>query len=137
MYNNNTSSKKRVSNNLHIIPKISNHDRKNTSKDLTTPLTTKPSSLPSKNQNSAQKSQELNNSSMKKSSSIVKKEIKYKDPKIKIGNGKLGPVELIIYKDELFALKRIPKRAIDKPKIIQHLKNEKNILNMLKQIEKD
>lgn len=74
---------------------------------------------------------------MKKSSSIVKKEIKYKDPKIKIGNGKLGPVELIIYKDELFALKRIPKRAIDKPKIIQHLKNEKNILNMLKQIEKD
>jgi hypothetical protein len=33
---------------------------------------------------------------------------------VKIGNGKLGPVDLIIYKDQLFALKRIPKREIDK-----------------------
>ena len=73
--------------------------------------------------------------SLKKCGSVVvKKEIFYKDPKIKIGNGKLGPVELIIYKDELFALKRIPKRSIDKPKIIQHLKNEKNLLMMFKQI---
>lgn len=69
---------------------------------------------------------------LKKSPSIVKKEILYRDPKIKIGNGKLGPIELIIYNEELFALKRIPKRTIDKLKRIQHLKNEKNLLMMLK-----
>ena len=60
----------------------------------------------------------IGSSVLKKCGSIVKKEIFYRDPKIKIGNGKLGPVELIIYKDALFALKRIPKRTIDKPKII-------------------
>lgn len=49
-------------------------------------------------------------------SQIKRKEIIYKDPKVKIGNGKLGPVDLIIYKDELFALKRIPKKEIDKQK---------------------
>lgn len=62
----------------------------------------------------------------------MKKEIIYKDPKIKIGNGKLGPIELIIYKKDLFALKRIPKRSIGGSKRIQHLKNEKNLLVMLK-----
>ena len=62
------------------------------------------------------------------------KEIVYKDPKVKIGSGKLGPVDLIIYKDDLYALKRIPKTAIDKPKRIQHIKQEKNVLLMLKQL---
>lgn len=60
------------------------------------------------------------------------KEIVYKDPKVKVGNGKLGPVDLIVYKDELYALKRIPKTAIDKPKRIQHIKSEKSVLLMLK-----
>jgi hypothetical protein len=60
------------------------------------------------------------------------KEIVYKDPKVKIGNGKLGPVDLIIIRDELFALKRIPKAAIDKDKRIQHIKSEKSVLLMLK-----
>lgn len=49
---------------------------------------------------------------------IAKKEIIYKNPKVKIGNGKLGPVELIIYNNDLYALKKIPKKAIDKPKRI-------------------
>ena len=47
-----------------------------------------------------------------------KKEILYKNPKVKIGKGKLGPVDLIICNDNLFALKRVPKREIDKPKRI-------------------
>jgi serine/threonine protein kinase len=38
---------------------------------------------------------------------------------------------MIIYKNELFALKRIPKSTIDKVKRIEHLKNEKNILSYL------
>ena len=38
--------------------------------------------------------------------------------KVKIGEGKHGPVELIIYKDDLFALKKISKADIDKPKRI-------------------
>lgn len=46
------------------------------------------------------------------------KKIVYKDPKVKIGHGKFGPVDLIIYQDDLYALKRIPKTAIDKPKRI-------------------
>lgn len=46
------------------------------------------------------------------------KEIVYRDPKVKVGNGKLGPVDLVIFKDDLYALKRIPKTAIDKPKRI-------------------
>ena len=62
----------------------------------------------------------------------LKKEVVYKNPKVKIGNGKLGPVDLIIYKDDLFALKRVPKKSIDKPKRILHLKSEKRILLMLK-----
>ena len=48
----------------------------------------------------------------------IKKECVYKNPNVKIGNGKLGPVELIIVKNELFALKRIRKIGIDKPKRI-------------------
>jgi hypothetical protein len=48
----------------------------------------------------------------------IKKEYIYKDPNVKIGNGKLGPVELIIVKDKLYALKRVRKIAIDKPKRI-------------------
>lgn len=59
----------------------------------------------------------------------------YKNPKVKLGSGKLGPVDLIIYKEDLFALKRIPKQHIDKPKRIEHLKNEKNILLMLKRLD--
>jgi hypothetical protein len=35
-------------------------------------------------------------------------------PGVKIGQGKFGPIDLIIYKGELAALKRIPKAAIDK-----------------------
>jgi len=63
---------------------------------------------------------------------VSKKEIIYKDPGVKIGNGKLGPVNLIIFKDDLWALKRVPKKQIDKPKRIFHLKCEKNLLLMLK-----
>ena len=68
---------------------------------------------------------------------LKKKEIVFKDPKVKVGNGKLGPVDLIIYKDDLYALKRIPKTAIDKPKRIQHIKSEKSVLLMLKQLQED
>jgi len=67
----------------------------------------------------------------------LKKEFIYKNPNVKIGNGKLGPVELIIVNNELFALKKVRKTAIDKPKRIQHLKNEKNLLLMLKKIQSD
>jgi serine/threonine protein kinase len=49
-----------------------------------------------------------------------------------VGNGKYGPVELIIYKNELYALKKIPKASIDKPKRIDHLKNEKKALLTLR-----
>jgi serine/threonine protein kinase len=69
--------------------------------------------------------------------SPAQKDIVYKDPKVKIGAGKFGPVDLIIYNDELYALKRIPKSAIDKPKRIQHIKQEKNVLLMLKQLQED
>jgi serine/threonine protein kinase len=60
------------------------------------------------------------------------KEITYFSPNVKVGNGKYGPVELIIYKDDLYALKKIPKSTIDKPKRIEHLKNEKNALLLLR-----
>ena len=66
-----------------------------------------------------------------------RKHIIYKNPKVKIGNGKLGPVDLIVYKNDLYALKRIPKKQIDKPKRIEHLKNEKFILLMLRQLHDD
>jgi hypothetical protein len=55
------------------------------------------------------------------------KEILYNLPNVKIGQGKFGPIELIIYKGELCALKRIPKASIDKAKRIEHLKNEKKV----------
>ena len=61
-----------------------------------------------------------------------KKEVVYQNTNVKIGTGKLGPIQLIIYQNQLFALKVVPKKNIDKPKRIQHLKNEKFILNMLK-----
>jgi len=61
---------------------------------------------------------DFDNSSERKQEPKAQKEIKYRNPKVKIGTGKLGPVELIIYKDDLFAMKRVPKKAIDKPKRI-------------------
>lgn len=67
----------------------------------------------------------------------ARKEILYKLPKCKIGDGKSGPVELIIYNDDLYAMKRVLKKAIDKPKRIQHLKAEKFILMMLRQLQED
>jgi len=60
------------------------------------------------------------------------KEVKYLRPEIKIGQGKYGPVELIIYKGNLHALKQIPKTSIDKHKRMEHMKNEKSLLNALK-----
>lgn len=39
----------------------------------------------------------------------------------------------MIYKNELFALKRIPKSTIDKAKRIEHLKNEKKVGLFLKE----
>lgn len=55
-------------------------------------------------------------------------------PGVKIGSGKFGPIELVIYKNELCALKRIPKNSIDKAKRIEHLKNEKKVNLLLKQL---
>ena len=60
------------------------------------------------------------------------KEFIYKDPGIKIGNGKFGPVNLIIHAGKLWALKVVPKTTIDKNKRIEHVKNEKLILKMLR-----
>ena len=60
------------------------------------------------------------------------KEFVYFDPGVKIGNGKFGPVNLIIHKGHLFALKIIPKTTIDKTKRIEHVKNEKEILLQLR-----
>ena len=56
------------------------------------------------------------------------KEFIYADPGVKIGNGKYGPVNLIIHEKQLFALKVIPKETIDKTKRIEHVKNEKSVL---------
>ena len=72
-----------------------------------------------------------------KSPAVVKekekeKEFLYADPGVKIGSGKFGPVNLIIHKKSLYALKIIPKTSIDKPKRIQHVKNEKAILHSLR-----
>ena len=49
---------------------------------------------------------------------VKEKEFSYADPGVKIGNGKYGPVNLIIHNKTLFALKIIPKTSIDKPKRI-------------------
>ena len=53
---------------------------------------------------------------------------------MKIGQGKFGPIELVIYNNDLCALKRIPKASIDKAKRIEHLKNEKKVNLALKAI---
>lgn len=54
-----------------------------------------------------------------------KKEFFYSDPKVKIGEGKYGPVNLIIHNKELYALKIIPKMSLDSLKRIEHVKGEK------------
>ncbi len=64
----------------------------------------------------------------------VVKEVFYSLPGVKIGQGKFGPIELVIYKNQLCALKRIPKNSIDKAKRIEHLKNEKKVNLLLKQL---
>jgi hypothetical protein len=53
---------------------------------------------------------------------------------VKIGQGKYGPIELVLYNNELCALKRIPKVTIDKAKRIEHLKNEKKVNLALKNL---
>lgn len=58
-------------------------------------------------------------------SKLKQKEFRYSDPGVKIGSGKFGPVNLIIHEGKLYALKVIPKSTIDKPKRIEHVKNEK------------
>ena len=65
---------------------------------------------------------------------IAKKEVRYSKSGVKIGNGKYHPVELIVYKNDLYALKKIPKHTIDKKKRIDHLKNEKSICLMLQNV---
>lgn len=61
----------------------------------------------------------------------TKKEIRYCKCGVKVGHGKYSPVELIVYKQQLFVLKKIPKHTIEKRKRIEHLKNEKAISRML------
>ena len=60
------------------------------------------------------------------------KEFIYADTGVKIGNGKYGPVNLIIHEKQLFALKIIPKETVDKTKRIEHIKNEKKVLHSLR-----
>ncbi len=48
-----------------------------------------------------------------------------------IGKGKFGPVDLIIVNKELRALKRISKSIIEQGKRIEHVKQEKRILNLI------
>lgn len=62
------------------------------------------------------------------------KEVFYSLPNVKIGQGKYGPIELVLYNSELCALKRIPKVTIDKAKRIEHLKNEKKVNLALKNL---
>lgn len=62
------------------------------------------------------------------------KEVFYSLPNVKIGQGKYGPIELVLYNSELCALKRIPKVTIDKAKRIEHLKNEKKVNIALKNL---
>ena len=61
-----------------------------------------------------------------------KKQFLYSNPNVQIGLGKYGPVNLIIHEGQLFALKIIPKTSIDKPKRIEHVKNEKKLLIALR-----
>ena len=65
---------------------------------------------------------------------VAVKQVNYSLPGVKIGSGKFGPIELVIYKNELCALKRIPKNSIDKAKRIEHLKNEKKVNLLLRQL---
>ena len=60
------------------------------------------------------------------------KEVIYSLPGVKIGQGKFGPIDLVIFKGDLCALKRIPKASIDKAKRIEHLKNEKKVNLLIK-----
>lgn len=69
---------------------------------------------------------------VKKAVQCPPKEFVYQDPGVKIGNGKFGPVNLIIHQKQLMALKIVPKTSIDKTKRIEHVKNEKDILKMLR-----
>lgn len=46
-------------------------------------------------------------------------------------------MELIVYKEKLFALKKIPKMSLDQSKKIQHLLNEKTTLEKLKLIDEE
>ena len=57
-----------------------------------------------------------------------KKLIEYSLPGINLGTGKFGQIDLIIYKRNLRVLKRIPKISIDRPKRIEHIKNERALL---------
>ena len=59
------------------------------------------------------------------SSKVFKKEFRYSKTGVKIGNGKFGPVSLIVHQNKLYALKIIPKTSIDSGKRIEHVKNEK------------
>ena len=68
---------------------------------------------------------------------VQQKEFFYKDPGVKIGNGKFGPVNLIIVNSKLCALKIVPKTTIDKTKRIEHVKNEKYILQLLRKNARD
>ncbi len=56
------------------------------------------------------------------------REFIYKDPGVNIGKGKFGPVDLIIVKNELCALKKISKISIDNPKRLEHVQQEKKLL---------
>ncbi len=60
------------------------------------------------------------------------KVIEYQRPGVKIANGKYGPIELIIYQKEIYALKRVQKQMINHPKKINNLKGERYILELLK-----
>ncbi len=73
-----------------------------------------------------------NNKSGFANNALQQKEFQYNDPGVKIGNGKFGPVNLIIHKGKLYALKIVPKTTIEKSKRIEHVKNEKAILHLLR-----
>ena len=54
------------------------------------------------------------------------------ETKFSLGEGKFGPVDLIIHNDGFYALKRVPIDKIDNVKRYKHLQNEKEILNLVK-----
>jgi serine/threonine protein kinase len=60
-----------------------------------------------------------------------RKEFKYNDLNIVIGKGKYGPVSLIMFEEQLFALKKVAKSSIDNPKRVQHVYTERNILKSI------